>query len=173
MPRVSNSQGVALKKKKASGQIAQGFFDSPIALLHLAHGRADELRMLLGWCDDKVWVALFDFAVTINCLRDWVRVRHPELKDLVEVVEAERSIQACKDIANTGKHLDLVYQPSVRKLARTDVLLPGTLNAAGLPDQRVWRLSVVLADGTSAYMEDVAAEALSVWDQFFERNGIS
>ena len=157
---------------KPKRQIARGLFDNPLALLNLAQSRADELRIQLAYCSSDCWIAVFDFAMAINALRDWVKALRPELESQLNTLLADKAIAACRDIANAGKHIHLEYSPTAVELVRTGEVPLGTLNAYGNPEQRIWRLAVVLADDTSRYMEDIADDAVGLWLQFFERYGI-
>lgn len=84
----------------------------------------------------------------------------------------ERSIQACKDIANAGKHLVLIFPSSVREVALSPGPDPTTTNWDGSPDNRPWRLKILLEDGNRLAMKDVAREAVALWQGFFVKHAL-
>lgn len=154
--------------------LSKGFFDNPIALLSLAQARRDALCMALGYCDaTEVWVALFDFAMTINALSDWVWNARPDLESQTRQLARLPEIGAWRDIANAGKHVKLDRAYSVLAIERTETISPGTLNSAGQPEQRLWRLRVKLVDGSAPYIEELAEAVLGRWEDFFQRHEIS
>lgn len=159
--------------QRTKRQIARALFDSPVALLHLAESRADELRLQLGYSSDDAWIAVFDFVMAINALRDWTKALRPELELELNRLLSVETIDACRDIANAGKHVCLEYMPTAMEIRRTEEVAPGTLNACGNPEQRTWRLVVLFHDGSSRYLEDMADDAVRLWQQFFSRHEIA
>lgn len=153
-------------------QIARGIFDNPVALLHLAYARADTLRIELAYSSTETWIALFEFVMPINALRDWVKASRPELELELNKLIKQPAVAACADIANAGKHIAVERRHNVHTISHTDMVPWGTSNAAGNPEQRVWRLCVELDDGTRRYMEDIIDDALGLWSEFFDRHAV-
>ncbi len=63
--------------------------------------------------------AMFDFVVTGHHLREWIKKdkRMPgKIRRRLKVVEREREISICSDIANASKHFKLRPKTNVRKV---------------------------------------------------------
>jgi hypothetical protein len=54
-------------------------------------------------------------------------------------------------------------------IERTEAIVSGTLNAAGQPEQRLWRLRVKLVNDAAPYIEELAEAVLGQWEEFFQR----
>lgn len=162
----------ASKANTPPPEIAPGLFDNPVALLWLAQERGESLQMALHFCDAHLWIPLFDFAMAVNALSDWVSNARPDLKTEVKALSKNLTMGAWRDIANSGKHVSLDRSYGIREIGKTDHLPKDALNSAGLPDEKVWRLSVKLDDGTSRYMEDLVDDVLKLWCSFFERHNL-
>jgi hypothetical protein len=159
-----------MSSKPPLPDLSKGFFDNPPALLSLAQARRDALCVALGYCDaTEVWVALFDFAMTINAMSDWVRNARPDLERQTRELARNPEMGAWRDIANAGKHVKLDRAYSVIAIERTEAIGSGTLNAAGQPEQRLWRLRVKLVNDAAPYIEELAEAVLGQWEEFFQR----
>lgn len=154
--------------------IARGLFDSPVQLLRLAQQRADDLALSLGMYDDAVWIRLFDFAIAINSLRDWVVAKYPELDRHTRTLSQQPPIAACRDMANAGKHVMLLegYPATVKKITQSTRLYTGHATPSGSPTGRKWDMKVVLHDGSRANLEDVANDAVLLWESFFKKHSL-
>jgi hypothetical protein len=114
-----------MSSKPPLPDLSKGFFDNPPALLSLAQARRDALCVALGYCDaTEVWVALFDFAMTINAMSDWVRNARPDLERQTRELARNPEMGAWRDIANAGKHvkLDRAYSGDCDRADRGDRL---------------------------------------------------
>jgi hypothetical protein len=61
----------------------------------------------------------------------------------------------------------LTYPPSVRELSHSLTAQYVTMNWDGTPSDREWRLKLALEDGTRVSMDEVAREAIALWQGFF------
>lgn len=162
-------QGERMGQRRDRYVIARDFFGSPRALFYVAQDREQDLQLDLAYCDDRVWLRVFDFVQAVNALREWVVAARPDLAPEVRQLERAPAIRACRDIANAGKHIVIdKYEPSVREL--THSLVPSMTHSLG--SARQWWLKVVLGDGSRVRMDDVAAEAISLWEAFFAKHDI-
>ena len=128
--------------------------------------------------------ALFNFAVTTYHVWDWIKAYRPDLAaPATNALDFHESLRACRDLANASKHasLDLTrgpylkHPPTIQEVVvsappvRIFVSPAGSGAAAASPHP--WKLKVQLPSRRVA-AEDLVAEALDAWKQYFAQHSL-
>lgn len=131
--------------------------------------------------DEGTSDALFDFAVSIASLKDWLK-EHPtrafSAADVEAYVRGSVALDAFRDIANTAKHRAIRrYVPETIE-ARASTT-PQVSFAVLSPDEKLpsiprpaKHLKIVRADGSRHRALDLAATAVREWKGFMNSHGI-
>lgn len=90
-------------------QVLDTLFGGPGDLLRKAKRDKQKLIMALQQCDEvEVKEHLFNFAVTVYHIIDWLKAYHPELKkEPYEWLNSQEALQVCRDLCNASKHVVL------------------------------------------------------------------
>jgi hypothetical protein len=175
--------------------LLHAIYDSPVDLLDKARRDGQALTQALSNCDKSaVQDSLFNFAISTYHLWDWIKAFNPELKDAVNaLLDDSASLQACRDLCNASKHINLISNRSHKKQNRQyplvveDVDYSATArtslpNMKGVPTkaanqdidpaQPSWRLKIQMRTGQRFPAEDLVSDALSVWEKFFAEKHI-
>ena len=131
---------------------------------------------------DRVAAAdhLFNLAVTILAVRDWIGKTAPQHKlDARKYVRREPAIARLVDAANIGKHRVLDDPPKsdpeiVEQRFTADappLYAPDPLSVFGVVP-RILRSKATLADGTRFFHLDDADAAIAAWERFMESRGL-
>lgn len=168
-------------------------YASPVELLDKARRDGRSLTQALSICDESaVRDSLFNFAISAYHVRDWIKAYRPELEGTVTaLLNSSDSLGAFRDLCNASKHviLTLDYGPykkhppvidavSISATATTslpnvrDVLGQAVTQDAGPTSHPHWRLKIQMKNGRRVAAEDLASEAIGVWEQFFADNQI-
>lgn len=127
----------------------------------------------------------FNFAIAAWHMTDWVwktttdaqtRFARSTLGTFQQMIcDESEAIRLCKDLAEGSKHF-AVDKPDARAVVDSNVSATGAvLGAFTLGHDKLGEevLKIRLADGTSKRAEEVFAEALAYWKQFFHKYGVS
>jgi hypothetical protein len=123
---------------------------------------------------------LFNFAVTAQALRDWVR-KHPKVSMNKSAFDAlcnkERVLEACRDIANAHKHFDF-KQLRKTKTARQkySMMRPVFQNGDGkmivAPAKRQPDIEIIIGNGCSVRLQEFTYDVIEAWRRIFIMFGI-
>jgi hypothetical protein len=122
-------------------------------------------RALIDGSDTGVSDAIFNFSVTSYHLRDWVQAHEPRLESLLEsLFTASPELQACRDIANSSKHLKIE-----RYIPTTDEVFVSA--SPPLPEYGTrGRIKIRMNDGQKFEVQDWAAASEDTWRTFLVQN---
>jgi hypothetical protein len=120
--------------------------------------------------------ALFDFAVAITSVKDWLK-NHPSSAFSAAAVEqysaASAALSSFQDIANTGKHCLITrYVPKTNDVL-TSAPSSGLafINEAGSTrNSSSWRLKIIRRDGSRHRAVDLGRAAVEEWEAFIRQH---
>ncbi len=122
--------------------------------------------------DEEVGGALFDFAVAVSSVRDWLRA-HPSASFSVADVDATAKVQALevfRDISNGSKHRTLRYTPDTREVLVSAQPGPVTYLAVSQKNVQLYttgpKLKAVTSDGYRHEVLQLANDAVTTWRDF-------
>ncbi|MCK4951908.1 MAG: hypothetical protein KAS48_08825 [Gammaproteobacteria bacterium] len=167
--------------------------NNPLDLLKKAEREKERLFKAGQSFDQAVFADhLFNFAVTMHHLGDWV-VRSdsgPITKEnVLDLVSSDKTLQACKDICNSVKHFKIDrYEPTTDKVRTSTLSIAGTISAGSSvhgpmgvisndsdkPKEYEYdeiNLSITMSDGEIFDLNDFCGKAISTWSEFLERHG--
>jgi hypothetical protein len=125
--------------------------------------------------------ALFDFAVSITSLKDWLK-EHPtkaySTADVEMYVGGSVALDAFRDIANTAKHRQIrMYIPETIEAQASAtahvsfaVLFPDEKPPSAPRPAR--HLKIIRGDGSRYRALDLAANAVREWREFMNSHGV-
>ncbi|MFH0342906.1 MAG: hypothetical protein ACHBNF_12420 [Chromatiales bacterium] len=90
-------------------QLLDRLFGGPGDLLRKAKRDKQKLIMALQQCDEvEVKDHLFNFAVTVYHIIDWLKAYRPELgNEAYGWLNSQEALQVCRDLCNASKHVVL------------------------------------------------------------------
>jgi hypothetical protein len=126
--------------------------------------------------------ALYNFSVTAYHVKDWLR-EHPgasfSTTDVEDWIPQHESLSICRDICNASKHRKIKkYKPVTASLtasvmpAVSVVMKFGEGGLSAPPTPKRFRVKAVLADGKRIDVLQVAKDAVTAWEAFFNRHGL-
>jgi len=171
-------------------KLLHAIYSSPKELLAKAEADGAELLGAVRSQDKaRARAALFNFTVTCYHVWDWVRAYRPDLDRVAtNPLRLHESLAACRDLANASKHAVLtVTRGSYKKHPPVveDVVMSAPVSlfrgpssyAAGVSSgpssvPPAWRFKVQLTTGRRIPVEDLVAEAIAAWTDYFARHSI-
>jgi hypothetical protein len=166
-------------------KLLHAIYSSPIDLLAKAEEDGNKLiNAVRNQNKAQARAALFDFAVTVYHVWDWIKASRPELsRKAPHPLTTYQSLAACRDLANASKHAVIKvtrgpykkYPPVVQSVAVSVLAsMPNQpMTASGHQSQMPsWRFKVQLP-GRRVPIEDLVAEAISAWKSYFAKNCIT
>jgi len=169
--------------------------NGPLDMLLKAEREKERLYMVSQTFERAVFTDhLFNFAVTIHHLGDWVvkNDSNPISIDKVQqLIQSENVLQACKDIGNSIKHVKIDRKcPTTQKVQTSvegvsGILRPGdTIRVFNHEqsndsdelkeyDYNNVNLNITMSDGEVLGLQEFCNKAISVWKEFLGRNGYS
>jgi hypothetical protein len=115
-----------------------------------------------GWSYD-FWDFAFAFFQNAYHLKDWIKLDHPELKDVVESYITDHiELQYCADICNGTKHMQVTKNPR----------LPGHLTGIReyAPYEATGQRLHVLGPFGPMPVLDLARGCVSLWEKFIKNH---
>jgi hypothetical protein len=125
--------------------------------------------------------ALFDVAVGLTSLRDWLQ-EHPTAtftdKDVQDYWTASVGLSSFRDIANAGKHRIITrYTPTttdaVMSAPSAPLIILETLAKAVGRGNKYPGIKIVRADGSRHRVVDLARTAITECEAFMTRYGVA
>jgi hypothetical protein len=167
--------------------------NDPLDLFKKAE-REKERLLKAGQSFDKVVFMdhLFNFAVTIHHLADWVVHTNSDpipKEKVLNLIASENALQACKDICNSVKHLKIDrYKPTTNKAQTFQEGFAGTLSPGMtifLGNRKISNdsdkseeyeydeinLMITMSDGEIFGLQEFCERAISVWREFLKKYG--
>lgn len=134
---------------------------------------------------DKQQIAdsLFDFCSTGYAIKDWLKENCNgtfQPNDVEHHIRSTPALGACRDICNASKHFTVTrYTPSIGDVyasasAVTVMAMPVPVAGVRLESEptEMFRVKVLLKDGTKYEVTELARLVLDAWEQFFTSNGV-
>ena len=118
--------------------------------------------------------ALFNFAVTAYHVKDWLKLHAAVTyspQDVENFVQSSAALSSCRDLCNAGKHAEITrYSPSTADVSASlnsvAAVVPGGLATP------IVRVKIIRNDGTRREAVQLATEAISDWERFFDEHGL-
>ena len=147
----------------------------------LEKARRDYARLLAASAsrsENALPDALFDFAVTVFHVRDWLK-HHPTAgftpQDVETFVRSSTALSAFHDLCTASKHKQItLYRPTTFEVVASAVAPTSTVLGDGAPEavHKAFVTKVVKADASRHEALALAAQAIADWDAFFNEHDI-
>ncbi len=128
--------------------------------------------------ESEIADALFDFAVTVFHVKDWVKA-HPNAPfrphDVEALIASSTTLSAFHDLCTASKHKDITrYTPSTSQVLASAVAQTASTLGQDVPlvQRKTFVTKIVRADSSRHEAVASAAQALAEWDAFFRQHGI-
>lgn len=157
---------------------------SPHDILAKAERDLDRLvRSEIAQDDSEVSDALFDLAVSVTSLKDWLKEHSGtsfSSSSVENFVLNSTALSSFRDIANQSKHRTIrKYSPvtddvttSAIAITSYDITYPSEDAPHDQPKEPTRRLKIIRADGTRHRAVDLGQEAIREWKVFFQKHDI-
>jgi hypothetical protein len=129
---------------------------------------------------DAISDALFDLAVVLTSLKDWLK-KHPSAAFSEAAVEqyatASTALTSFRDIANIGKHRVITkYVPRTSDVSTSApssslVFIENPTSDSKQPNSYP-RLKIIRSDGSRHRAVDLARSAIHDWQVFIQQHGV-
>ncbi len=121
--------------------------------------------------DQQISDALYNFAVAISSVRDWLE-KHPSksfsAQQVKDVANSSAALNAFRDIANGTKHRVITkYKPTTAEVAASATAQVSMAN--WLP----YRMKIGLTDGSRHEAVAMGHQAVKEWKAFFVAHGVA
>lgn len=157
-------------------QLLQNIFSSPMDLLRKVENDKVTLeKCLVGFDEEAIREALFNFVVGCYHLVDWVKAYHPNLEsDVYKLLNENKYLGACRDLCNASKHVLIDLNREINKkhpplLTDVELSATGSMASSGIPE---FKVKVQFGDGDRIPLEELIANVMSAWKTFFNGNNL-
>lgn len=132
--------------------------------------------------EEQISDALFDFAVAVTSLKDWLKKQSSSAftdQDVENHVRGSVALSSFRDIANAGKHRGITrYSPSISEVSAsaTAVIIPSPDPVSGArptaPAKPTFKIKVIRRDGARLEAVQLSKQALADWETFFRTHSL-
>jgi len=127
--------------------------------------------------EQEVGDALFDFAVTVFHVKDWLKEQTSapfQQEEVERFIAQSPSLSAFRDLCTASKHKEISrYNPKTAEvLASASAIVDATLGSTSKPLHKAFVTKIVGKDSSRSEALALAATALADWDNFFRKHGL-